>query len=291
MNRGLSELLKVLTLERVEEDLFRGESRDLGFGSLYGGHVLGQAINAATQTVPSDRQLHSLHAYFLNTGDVVQPLVYQVERLRDGGSMSGRRIVATQGERPILALLASFHSDAQGFEHSDSMPSVPAPDTLTSDFEIWKRYAHRLPDAMSRHMLSEQPIELRTVEFDDLFAPEKGAPDRALWFRATDALPSDPALHRCLLTYVSDVNFISTSLRPHGCSVLDPRVRLTSIDHAMWFHRPCRVDEWLLHVMHSPSATAGRCMVRGSIFSQDGKLVASTGQEGLIRVVKMANKA
>ena len=281
----LEELIDLLALERIEADLFRGQSQDLGWGQVFGGQVIGQALSAATQTVPSDRHVHSLHAYFLRPGDAARPIVYEVDRIRDGRSFTTRRIVAVQGGRPIFNMSASFQLDEPGFEHADTMPKgVPGPDDgLVSELELWRRHAdHIPPDARSR-ALAERPIEVIPVDPVDSFSPEKKAPDHAVWLRATGALPDNPALHRYLLAYCSDFSFMTTAMRPHGATWVDPSMQVASIDHIMWFHRPFRLDQGLLHCMHSPSASGARGLVLGSVFSRDGTLVASTAQEGLIR--------
>ena len=283
MNRVLNELVQLLALERIEENLFRGQSQDLGWGQVFGGQVLGQALSAAVQTVPADRHVHSLHAYFLRLGDARRPIVYTVDRIRDGGSFTTRRVVAVQGGQPIFNMSASFQVDEPGSAHADAMPSVPGPDGLASELELWKRHAHRIPESIRARVLAEPPIELRPIDPVDPFSPETRSADHAVWLRAAGPLPDDPALHRYLLAYCSDFAFIATALRPHGFTWADPRMQVASVDHVMWFHRPFRIDDWLLHVMHSPSASGARGLVRGSIFSRDGVLVASTAQEGLMR--------
>lgn len=283
MTRVLSELIELLALERIEENLFRGQSQDLGWGQVFGGQVLGQALSAAVQTVDPQRHVHSLHAYFLRPGDAKRPIVYSVDRLRDGGSFSTRRVVAVQGGQPIFNLAASFQLDEPGMDHADAMPASPGPDGLQSELELWQKYAQRLPEGARSRALAERPIELRPVDPIDPFAPHKSSPSHAVWLRAAGPLPDDPALHRYLLAYCSDFAFVPTAMRPHGKTWIDPRMQVASLDHVMWFHRPFRMDDWLLHVMHSPSASGARGLVRGSIFSRDGRLVASTGQEGLIR--------
>jgi len=284
MSRVLSELVDLLALERIEENLFRGQSQDLGWGQVFGGQVLGQALSAAVQTIPADRHVHSLHAYFLRLGDAHKPIVYTVDRVRDGGSFATRSITATQSGRPIFQMMASFQVEEQGFDHAEKMPQVMGPDGLLSERELWARYAERLPEKMRTRALAERPIELRPVTPIDPFVPEQGGPEQAVWVRADGTLADDQALHRYLLAYCSDFAFLPTSLRPHGITWVSPALQIASIDHAMWFHRPFRMDDWLLHVMHSPSASGARGLVRGSVFSRDGKLVASTAQEGLIRL-------
>jgi acyl-CoA thioesterase-2 len=283
MSRVLTELVELLALERIEENLFRGQSQDLGWGLVFGGQVLGQALSAAVQTVPSDRNCHSLHAYFLRAGDARKPIVYNVDRIRDGKSFTTRRVVAVQFGQPIFNMSASFQIDEPGFEHADAMPNVVGPDGLESELALWQKYAYRLPELTRSRALAERPIELRPVDPINPFSPEKCPPDHAVWVRATGPLPDEPALHRYLLAYCSDFSFITTALRPHGITWASPRMQVASVDHVMWFHRPFRMDDWLLHVIHSPFAAGARALVRGSIFSRDGQLVASTGQEGLVR--------
>lgn len=283
MTRVLTELIELLALERIEENLFRGQSQDLGWGQVFGGQVLGQALSAAVQTVDPQRHVHSLHAYFLRPGDAKRPIVYSVDRLRDGGSFSTRRVVAVQGGQPIFNLATSFQLEEPGMDHADAMPDTVGPDGLPSELELWQRYSQRLPDGARSRALAERPIELRPVDPIDPFDPHKASPSHAVWLRAAGPLPDDPALHRYLLAYCSDFAFVTTAMRPHGKTWIDPRMQVASLDHVMWFHRPFRMDDWLLHVMHSPSASGARGLVRGSIFSRDGRLVASTGQEGLVR--------
>src|SRR3954465_10909535 len=285
MAKVLDELVKLLALEKIEENLFRGQSQDLGWGTVFGGQVLGQALSAAVQTVPPDRQVHSLHAYFLRPGDVARPIVYEVDRIRDGRSFTTRRVVANQGGPAIFAMSCSFEIDEPGFDHQAAMPPAPAPDTLATDQQRLAPVPTGAPAVVRAHLLAERPFEVRTADQtgENPFAPARGEPRRLLWMRAGDALPDDPALHACLLAYVSDHQFGTTALAPHGVSWLSPSVRLASIDHVMWFHRPFRCDEWLLHVIESPTAQAARGLVRGSVFARDGRLVASTAQEGLIR--------
>jgi acyl-CoA thioesterase-2 len=283
MTRVLTELVQLLALERIEENLFRGQSQDLGWGQVFGGQVLGQALSAATQTVPADRHVHSLHAYFLKLGDAHKPIVYSVDRIRDGSSFVTRRVVAIQNGVTIFNMSASFQQEEEGFDHADAMPDVPAPETQLTELELWRRHADRLPEPVRTRALAERPIEIRPVDPVDAFHPEKKPADQAVWLKAAGQLQDDPALHRYLLAYCSDFNFVTTALRPHGAHWVDPNMQVASVDHVMWFHRPFRVDEWLLHVMHSPSASGARGLVRGSVFSRDGRLVASTAQEGLMR--------
>ncbi len=279
----LEELVAQLSLEKIEENLFRGASQDLGWGTVFGGQVLGQALSSAVQTVPRERLAHSLHAYFLRPGDVAAPIIYEVDRIRDGGSFTTRRVRAIQHGQPIFHLSASFQAVEPGFEHQDAMPDVPPPESLPTEQERLAKYAERIPEAMRSQVLATRPIDLRTIGESDYFDLSPREPHRAVWLRAIAALPRDPALHQYLLAYASDYSFVTTSLLPHGVSWLTPGMQVASLDHAMWFHAPFAIDDWLLHVVDSPAAHGGRGLVRGRVFSRDGRLVASTMQEGLIR--------
>ena len=279
----LDELIKLLSLERIEENLYRGQSQDLGWGTVYGGQVIGQALFAALHTVPADRQVHSLHAYFLRPGDVSAPIVYDVDRSRDGSSFTTRRVKAIQHGHPIFDMSASFQKVEPGFDHQTDMPQVPPPEQVPTDQERLAAQAEKLPEFMRGRALAERPIEIRTVGEPDVFLTGKHAAERYVWMKAADALPDTPGLHQALLAYASDFSFITTSLKPHGVTWLTPGMQVASVDHAVWFHAPFRADEWLLHVMESPRASGARGLVNGRIYSRDGKLVASTAQQGLIR--------
>lgn len=285
----LDELVRLLALERIEVNLFRGQSQDLGWGTVYGGQVLGQALSAAVQTVPPERQVHSLNAYFLRPGAVDMPIVYDVDRIRDGGTFTTRRVVAIQNGEAIFNMAASFQVPEIGFEHQDVMPDAPDPETVPTQADRAVRYVDKLPPRMRERALAAGPFELRTVESQDLFQPEAMPPQRRVWIKADGVLPDDPALHRYLLAYASDFAFLTTALLPHRVTWLSGGMQVASLDHVMWFHEPFRVDEWLLHVMESPRAQGGRGLVRGRVFARDGRLVASTAQEGLIR--RKAKKA
>lgn len=284
MSKVLDELVKLLALERIEANLFRGQSQDLGWGTVFGGQVLGQALSAAVQTVPPERHVHSLHAYFLRPGDVRRPIVYDVDRIRDGGSFTTRRVVAIQNGHAIFNLAASFQKEEPGFSHQDAMPAVPPPEELKTEQELVAASTRRMPALFRERATAERPFEMRPVDPpDDPFAPAPQPPTRKVWLRTVDRLPDDPALHRYLLAYASDHMFIGTALLPHGVTWLTPGMQIASLDHVMWFHQPFRVDEWLLHAIDSPAAHGARGLVRGRVFSRDGRLVASTAQEGLIR--------
>jgi acyl-CoA thioesterase-2 len=284
MPKILDELVTQLALEKLEENLFRGQSQDLGWGTVFGGQVLGQALSAAVQTVPSGHEVHSLHAYFLRPGDVSKPIVYDVDRIRDGSSFTTRRVVAIQSGAAIFNMAASFHKAEEGFEHQDVMPDAPAPESVPTDQERYKAAAALVPPKILERFGGEQPFEIRSIDApSDPIRPAPLAPYRRVWLRTTGRLSDDPALHRYLLAYASDHAFLATALFPHGATFLSGAVQVASLDHVMWFHAPFRVDEWLLHVIDSPVARGSRALVRGRVFTREGKLVASTAQEGLIR--------
>ena len=280
MDTRLPEMLKLLDLERIEDNLFRGESRDVGAPQVFGGQVLGQALVAASRTVEG-RQVHSLHAYFLRRGDLNVPIVFEVDRSRDGGSFTSRRVVAIQHGQPILTMSASFQVGEPGLDHQSPMPKAPPPEELKDLAEIEPALLERTPHKVSSYFRNQRPFEFRAVNPREYLDPARRAPERQIWFRVVDRLPDDQALHRCLLTYVSDYHLLATSTLPHGVTFLE--LQLASIDHAIWFHRDLRVDEWLLYSIESPSASGARGFCRGSIYTRDGRLVASVAQEGLIR--------
>jgi acyl-CoA thioesterase-2 len=285
MDARLEELLRLLDLERVEANIFRGQSRDIGSPQVYGGQVLGQALRAAYATVETDRQAHSLHAYFLRRGDVNAPIVYFVDRSRDGHSFTSRRVTAIQHGEQIFNLSASFQALQPGVEHQLLMPDVPPPESLPDSLALPAEQLARLPEKIRRFYERLRPFEFRLVNSVDWLNPQPAPAQQQMWFRTVDRLPEDEALHRSLLAYVSDYNLLSTATRPHALSYFRGNVVLASIDHAMWFHRAMRVDDWLLYAIDSPSASGARGFSRGSIFARDGRLVASTAQEGLMRPV------
>lgn len=283
MSAVLNRLVELLSLERIEENLFRGQSQDLGWGAIFGGQVLGQALSAAEQTVPTERKVHSFHAYFLRRGDASKPVVYDVDCIRDGRSFTTRRVVAIQNGKAIFNMSASFQIEEPGFEHQDTKPEAKGPDGLVSELEMARKFAEVLPPKLREQATADKPIEIRPVEFQNPFAPEKRPPQKQVWYRATGPLPDRLNLHQYLLAYASDFHFLTTSLNPHGVSVWSKDMQVASLDHAMYFHRPFRIDEWLLYVVDSPSASGARGLVRGQFFDARGRLVASTVQEGLIR--------
>jgi acyl-CoA thioesterase II len=283
MDRELSELVALLHLERLEMNLFRGNSRDIGSERVFGGQVLGQAMVAALQTVEG-RPAHSLHGYFLRAGDASAPIVYHVDRSRDGGSFSSRRVVAIQHGTQIFHMAASFQVVEQGLEHQSSMPSVPPPESLQRFADVDESLLARAPQKLRRVLAHTGPFDIRPIDpFDPLHAHKRG-PTRRLWIRTVDRLSDDDGLHRAMLAYLSDYHFITTAMLPHGVSLLDGHMQVASLDHAMWFHRSLRVDGWLLLDYQSPNASGGRGLAFGSIYARDGRLVASSAQEGLMRV-------
>jgi acyl-CoA thioesterase II len=283
MNQLLEDLIKVMTLERLEINLFRGQSRDIGSPQVFGGQVLGQALVAATQTV-ENREVHSLHAYFLRRGDFNSPIVYEVDRAWDGKHFSTRRVVAIQHGAQIFNMSASFQLPEEGVDHQITMPDVPMPESLEDMQSLYRAALVKAPEAMRRVLEQKRPFEFRPVEPPDFSRAQKLPPIAHVWFKAVAPLPDDEALHRCLLAYASDFGLLGTALRPHALSMMSTKLVIASIDHAMWFHRKVRVDDWLLYAMDSPSASGARGFTRGSLFSRDGRLVASASQEGLIRI-------
>lgn len=277
-------LLDLLELERLELNLFRGRSRDIGSGRLFGGQVLAQALVAAGRTVDEGRAAHSLHGYFVLPGSVDTPVVYQVDRVRDGKSFTTRRVLAIQEGREIFTATCSFHVAEAGIEHGAPIPAVPAADALPRELDLVRALAHRIPEPLRDVYTQDRPIDFRPVAPVDPFAPEKRDAVKHVWFRADGVMPDDPLLHQAVMAYASDYGLLGTALLPHGLSFMMRRVQAASIDHAVWFHRPFRVDEWLLYASDAPAAHGARAFTRGSLFTADGALVASTAQEGLIRL-------
>lgn len=283
MSQVLDDLLNLLELETIEEGLYRGQSQDLGFAALFGGQVMGQALSAAKKTVADDRQVHSLHSYFLRPGDAHKPIVYDVKNIRDGKSLSTRQVQAIQYGKPIFYMTASFQGEATGVEHQTPMPDVPGPDGLISDLDVHRAHADRIPPALRTKFTNDKPILMRFVTDYNPFNPQKSEPKRYLWLKSNGDMPDDPSVHKYLLAYASDFNFLPTALQPHGLSFAHPKLQIATIDHGMWFHRNFRMDDWLLYAIDSPSASNERGLVRGQLFNRKGELVASTIQEGVIR--------
>jgi acyl-CoA thioesterase-2 len=283
---SLADLQQQFELERLEVNLFRGESRDTGSPQVFGGQVLGQALKAAYSTIDDGRVVHSMHAYFLRRGDFTKPIVYTVDRSRDGGSFSARRVLAIQDGEQIFICSASFQTPEKGLEYQTSAPKVPPPEDLTAMTKPSPTEMDKLPEKLKRWLSIERPFEFRPVQTYNPLAPVASEPVRQIWMRAIGKLPDDSTLHHCLLAYVSDYWLLDTSTMPHGSSFLRGNLVMASIDHAIWFHRPARVDDWLLYSLDSPSTSGARGFARGSFYSRDGVLVASTAQEGLIRLVQ-----
>ena len=282
MSRALDQLLTILDIERLEENLFRGLSPQVGWQRVFGGQVIGQALVAANRTV-NGRLAHSLHAYFLRAGDPSVPIIYNVDRIRDGGSFTTRRVVAVQHGQAIFSMAASFHKEETGLEHQIKMPEVPPPESLPSEAELKACLIDRVPPQVKAYWERERPIEIRPVDLSRYLTPGNHAPSQQVWIRATGELPNDQSLHQCVLAYASDFTLLDTALIAHGRFVFDPKLMLASLDHALWFHRKLRADEWLLYAQDSPISGGGRAFCRGMLFTRDGKLVASTAQEGLLR--------
>lgn len=281
---ALDTLVAQLRLETIEHNLFRGQSRDIGSPAVFGGQVLGQALMAAARTVAEGQSVHSLHGYFLRAGDKAVPIVYDVDRIRDGASFATRRVVAIQHGQPIFHMSASFHRLEAGPSHQDPMPAAPPPEGLQDDHERDRANAHLMPPWRQPYLRAAQPMQSRAVNPVDPFNLQP-APAKALhWMRAPHALPDDPLLHQALLAYASDWSLMSVAMRPHGLHWQRGNVQGVSLDHAMWFHRPFRFDDWLLYQSDAPSLAGARGFCRGSIWQRDGTLVASVAQEGLIRV-------
>jgi acyl-CoA thioesterase-2 len=282
MSAALNELLSILDLETLERNLFRGLSPQVGWQRVFGGQVIGQALVAANRTVEG-RRAHSLHAYFLRAGDPAVPIIYEVDRIRDGGSFSTRRVVAIQHGHAIFSMAASFHKEEAGLEHQMAMPDVPPPEDLPSEAELKEKLIDRVPEPVKAYWQRERPIEIRPVDLSRYFSRDNQAPSQLVWIKATGDLGGDLALHQCVLAYASDFTLLDTALIAHGRFVFDPNLMLASLDHAIWFHEPFRADEWLLYAQDSPSSSAARAFCRGTLFTRDGRLVASTAQEGLVR--------
>lgn len=283
MSAVMQELLQLLDLEPIEINLFRGQSVNLFGRNAFGGQVLGQALMAAGRTV-ENRLAHSLHAYFLRPGDAEAPIVYDVERVRDGGSFTTRTVKAIQHGEIIFTMMASFAIAEGGFDHQVPMPTdVPPPESLKSELELRRMVAPFVPEKHRAFLEKDRPIELRPIDPVNPFALQAKEPRRAHWMKAQMTLPDDPFLHQCILAFSSDFALMGTAMLPHAVHFMNPDMQCASIDHAMWFHRPFRMDDWLLYSMDSPSASAAKGMNRGLIHTRDGVLVASTAQEGLMR--------
>ncbi len=285
MSSAIQDVLAILDLEPLEVNLFRGRSPQSRWQRVFGGQVIGQALVAACRTVDdvAMRPPHSLHAYFLLGGDPKVPIIYEVDRIRDGKSFTTRRVNAIQHGRAIFSMSVSFHVAEDGLMHQLEMPEVPKPDELPSEAEIKDRILPRMPDPVRRYYQSERPIELRPVEYGRYLGEKVEGGRYHMWIRATGRLPDEPAIHQCVLAYASDMTLLDAALIPHGRTVFNEDIMAASLDHSLWFHRPFRADEWLLYAQDSPNLGGSRGFSRGSIFASDGTLVASVAQEGLLR--------
>jgi acyl-CoA thioesterase-2 len=282
MSQALDQLLAILDLETLEQNLFRGLSPQVGWQRVFGGQVIGQALVAAYRTI-EDRAAHSLHAYFLRAGDPKVPIIYEVDRIRDGNSFSTRRVVAIQHGQAIFSMAASFHKHEEGLIHQAKMPDVPQPEALPSEAELKEHLVGRLPEPLKAYWQHERPIEIRPVDLSRYTSPGKRTASQQVWIKATGELGDSLACNQCVLAYASDFTLLDTALIAHGRFVFDPTLMLASLDHAIWFHRPFRIDDWLLYSQDSPTSAGARAFCRGTLFTRSGELVASTAQEGLVR--------
>lgn len=284
MTTPLGELLALLDLEPLEVNIYRGRNRDIGSTRVFGGQVFAQALVAARRTVDEPREAHSVHGYFILPGDLKAPIVYFVDRLRDGSSFATRRVTAIQHGQAIFNLSASFHRQEDGLEHQPAMPDAPAPESLETELNLIRAMADRIPESYRAIWTQERPIDFRPVDPVDPFRASAKPPVRQLWFRAIGTMPDEPLLHQAVLAYASDYSLLTTALLPHGVSYRAPGLQLASLDHSLWMHRPFRADEWMLYTMDSPVSHGARGFARGAIYSQSGDLIASVAQEGLLRM-------
>jgi acyl-CoA thioesterase II len=285
MTTAMQELISILDLENLEQNMFRGRSPQVGWQRVFGGQVIAQALIAAQRCVDPARHVHSLHCYFMRPGDPAIPIIYEVDRIRDGGTFTTRRVVAIQHGHAIFALSASFQIDEPGLDHQIAMPlNVPGPDKLLSDRDFRDKYLEASPPHIRKFFERERPFEMKPVSFNHYFSKEKLEPLQHVWFKAVGDAPDDRAIQCAMLAYFSDMTLLDATLFAHGRSIFEPDLQVASLDHSMWFHRPVNLDEWLLYAQDSPSASGGRGFARGSIYTQSGTLVASTAQEGLIRI-------
>ena len=284
MASAVKDLLDILDLEPLEVNLFRGRSPQTGWQRVYGGQVIGQALVAAVRTVDAERSPHSMHAYFILPGDPKVPLIYDVDRIRDGKSFTTRRVTARQHGHPIFSMLVSFHEQEEGLDHQADMPNVPPPEDLPGEGEMRDKLFAQMPETVRRYYERERPIEMRPVEMDRYSGTKYPDGCFNVWFRTTGRLPDELAIHQCVLAYASDLTLLDASLARHGRTLFEKEFMAASLDHALWLHRPFRADEWLLYAQDSPNLHGSRGFSRGLIFTRDGTLVASVAQEGLVRL-------
>jgi acyl-CoA thioesterase-2 len=290
MSAAMQELLAILDLEELEHNLYRGRSPETSWQRVFGGQTIAQALVAAQRTVPADRCVHSLHGYFMLPGDSKVPIVYEVDRIRDGGSFTTRRVVAIQHGAAIFSLEASFQREETGLEHQFEMPDdIPPPEALKSQRELIEESGH-VPEHIRKFWARERPLEIKPVNLDHYTSREKLAPRQNIWLRTTGPVPNDRAIQAAVLAYLSDMTLLDTSTFAHGRAIFDADIQAASIDHAMWFHRPHALDGWLLYTQDSPSATGARGFTRGALYAQDGTMIASVAQEGLIRLRSKRSK-
>lgn len=283
MEQSLRDLINLLDLEQIEKNHYRGLSPSEGWQRVYGGQVIGQALVAASRTVDEDRFAHSLHGYFLRAGDTEVPILYRVNRIRDGASFSTREVQAIQKGRAIFSMLISFQVEEDGLNHEFEMPEVPAPEELRTEDELRAEVLDQVPEEFREHFTRNRPIEVRPIDPGDILKPDAREPFQMCWMKARETLPDDRRLNQCVLAYLSDWSLLDTCLLPHAISYMDDNMQVASLDHAMWFHKPFKADDWLLYVMDSPASSGSRGLNRGLIYDRDGALVATAVQEGLIR--------
>ncbi|MGH6763386.1 MAG: acyl-CoA thioesterase II [Phyllobacterium sp.] len=288
MTDAMHDLLAILDLERLEDNCFRGRSLQYSWKRIYGGQVIAQALVAAQRTVTAERHVHSLHCYFLRPGDPNEPVIFDVDRIRDGSSFTTRRVVASQRDKAIFSMSASFQIDEPGLDHQKPIPDgIPDPEKLLGDKDFREQYTHLLPENVRKYMAQERPIEIKPVSLTHYLSREKLPPEQHIWIRANGTVPDERDLQAVVLAYLSDMTLLDTSLFAHGRSIFNPDLQVASLDHSMWFHRPFRLDDWLLYVQDSPSTSGARGYTRGGLYSREGHLVASVAQEGLIRLHEM----
>lgn len=283
MSRAMDNLLSILDLERLEHDLYRGISPDAGWQRVFGGQVIAQALVAAQRTIADDRFVHSLHAYFMRPGDPAIPIIYEVDRIRDGASFNTRRVVAIQHGKAIFSMAASFQCDEPGFDHQIDMPDVPQPESLIGEVDLKEKYLQYAPENVRAYWERERPIEMRPVSLTHYISQEKLEPIQNVWVRANGTVPDERRIQEAVLAYLSDMTLLDTSLFAHGLSVFSSKVQVASLDHSMWFHRPYAMDDWMLYAQDSPNASGARGLNRGGLYTRNGMLIASVAQEGLIR--------
>ncbi len=283
MSRAMDNLLSILDLERLEQDLYRGNSPKQGWQRVFGGQVIAQALVAAQRTMSDDRHVHSLHGYFMRPGDPEVPIIYEVDRIRDGRSFNTRRVVAIQHGRAIFSLSASFQVEESGLDHQIDMPDVPMPESLIGESDLKEKFLKNAPENVRRYWERERPIEMRPISLEHYISREKLAPVQNIWVRANGPVPDDRRIQEAVLAYLSDMTLLDTSLFAHGMSVFSGKIQAASLDHSMWFHRPYAMDDWMLYAQDSPSTSGARGLNRGGLYTRDGMLIASVAQEGLIR--------